>query len=126
MEEELEQEEEQKNYIEINEENVIVLNEWIYDTIINRTIKELEDDNITDLINFVNEGKRELLGFITFIYLDSKSFKKLFRYIRRAYEKSLRSIDSKRRLYLRKANNQLLEEFKNLINIMIRDERFIE
>ncbi|MBC7474976.1 MAG: hypothetical protein H7263_11840 [Candidatus Sericytochromatia bacterium] len=116
-------EEEYENYIDIDDQKVLRFNDWIYDTIINRTIKELEDSELLDLIEFVNEAKRGADGFLILSQLEKREYKILCRHIRRAYNKSL---DIRRKLYSRKAANQLLRDFKNLISELIRDERFFE
>ena len=114
--------EEYENYIEINEEITLHFHDWVYDTILNRTIKELEDDNLVDVIDYISEGKREVAGFLTILHLERRDFKTLYRYMKRAYEKSLYT----RKIYNRKAHNQLLKQFRNLVEMFIKDERFGE
>ena len=117
------EEEEYENYIEINEETLFPFNDWVYDTILNRTLKELTEENLVDLMELIQEGKREANGYLSLVYLEKREFKLLYRNMTRAYNRSIQAI---RKTYLRKANNRLLREFKLLIDSFVKDDRFTE
>ena len=64
-----------ESFIEINAETVIHFQDWIYDAILNRTIKEFEDNLLIEFVDFANIGKREINGYISLLELDYISFK---------------------------------------------------
>ncbi len=109
-----------ENYFEINEETNIFLTDWIYDSIINRTMVELENNNLEDLSELFSEAKREANGFLSLLGLDTSNYIIAARNVRRAYEKS----QYRRGLYSRKAHNKFLKEYKNLISALIKDDRY--
>lgn len=113
--------EEIENYVEINEEVTLSFNEWMYDAIINKTLKEAELDYAHDLIDLLNESKRDASGFLSLIHLESKDYRLLSRYMSKALKNSA---NQEKRVYIRKAHNQFLREFQELINVMVRDERY--
>jgi hypothetical protein len=110
-----------ESFIEINDIFVIHFEEWIYDAILNRTIKEFEDDNLLDFADFFNSGKREQNGYLSLFELDKNSFKKVARYMRRAYYKSQ---PRRTGLYSRKAHQLYLKEFKDFIGLLYKDDRY--
>jgi hypothetical protein len=109
------------SFIEINDGLVIHFEDWIYDAIINRTLKEFEDKMLLDFVDFINYGRRETTGYLSLMDLDSASYKIFCRNIRKAYNKSQ---PRKTGLYSRKAHNQFLRDFKNLIYYLYKDDRF--
>lgn len=116
-----EQEEEFENYIEINEYVTKYYNDWMYDAIINKTLKEAEEEADYDLIELLLESKRESAGFLGILHLENKEFRLLCRYMDRAYKNSY---EQAKRIYIRKAHNQFLREFKELLEYMVRDDRY--
>lgn len=110
-----------ENYIEVNEDIVMKFNDWMYDAIINKTLKELQIEYEHDLIDILTEAKRDSNGFLSLLHLESKEYRLICRYMERAYRNSYKQ---EKRVYIRKAHNQFLREFKNLIDVMVRDERY--
>ena len=110
-----------ESFIEINEELVIHFEDWIYDAILNRTIKELEEDNLVDFAEFLKMGKRGANEYLSLLFLEVDSYKLLFRYFRRALSKSQQKRTG---VYSKKAHNTFIIEFKDLIFLLYKDERF--
>ena len=111
-------------YVEVNEELTVNLTDWVYDNIINRTILELEKDMAYDLVDFIQEGRRENAGFLSFIHLDSDNYKRLIRYIRRAFNNS--NINIKPTVFKAKQYKVFISEYRDLINVLFSDERFLD
>lgn len=109
-------------YVEVNEELTVNLTDWVYDNIINRTILELEKDMAYDLVDFIQEGRRENAGFLSFIHLDSYNYKRLIRYIRRAFNNS----SIRQTVFKAKQYKIFMDEYRDLINVLFSDERFLD
>ena len=113
--------EEVENYIQINEGVTVSFNNWMYDAIINKTLKEAENDCYYDLIDLLNESKRDSSGFLSLLHLQIREFRMMCRYMNKAYKKS---DGQEKRVYIRRAHNQFLRQFQDLWELMTRDERY--
>jgi len=109
------------NYVEINENATMIFNDWMYDAIINKTVKEAEDEHAYDLIDLLNESRRDSVGFLSLLHLERQDFRMLYRCLNKAYKKSY---EQEKRVYIRKAHNQFLKRFQELIELITRDERY--
>lgn len=110
-----------ENYIEIDEDNIITFSDWVYDAIINKTLKEVELNYDYEFIELLNNAKRGADGFLNLSYLESRDYRILCRYISKAYKNSYYQ---EKRIYTRKAHNQFLKIMQNLIDTMVKDERY--
>jgi hypothetical protein len=112
-----------ENYIEINLELTIYFEDWVYDGILNRTLQVLENEHMTDFVEFITEGKREEKGCLILTYLDFQAYKTLSRSIVQAYNNSR---NRKTGVYNRKTHNLFLKSFNELTLALYKDERIFE
>lgn len=110
-----------ENYIEVNEDTLINFNDWMYDAIINKTLIESQKDYNHDISDLLIESKRDSNGFLSLIHLESREYRYICRYMEKAYNYSY---SQEKRVYIRTAHNQFLKSFRELINTMVRDERY--
>lgn len=112
-----------ENFIEISEEVSISFSPWAYDAIINKTVKEMEDDLKWDLVEFISDSKRGSLGYLLLTDLDERTYRRIIKYIRHAFYRSRpRQAD----MYLKKFHAIFVNEFHNLIIELLKDERFLK
>lgn len=112
-----------ENFIEISEEVSISFSPWTYDAIINKTVKEMEDDLKWDLVEFISDAKRGSLGYLLLTDLDERTYRRIIKYIRHAFYRSRpRQAD----MYLKKFHAIFVNEFHNLIIELLKDERFLK
>lgn len=113
--------EEIENYIEIDEDHVFTFSDWVYDAIINKTLKEVELNYDYEFIELLNDAKRGANGFLSLSHLESRDFRVLWRYMTKAYKNSY---TQEKRIYTRKAHNQFLKIMHNLMDEMVKDPRY--
>lgn len=112
-----------ENYIEINEDLTLSLEDWIYDGIVNRVIMVLEEDFAYELANTFQETKRESSGFLSLLHLDVKEYKIIIRYIRKALYKAKAGGTN---VYIKKNRRIFLEAFESLVRALFSDPRFVD
>lgn len=112
-----------ENFIEISEEVSISFSPWAYDAIINKTVKEMEDDLKWDLVEFISDSKRGSLGYLLLTDLDERTYRRIIKYIRHAF---YRSRPRQSDMYLKKFHAIFVNEFHNLIIELLKDERFLK
>ncbi|MFN8672435.1 MAG: hypothetical protein U0457_10215 [Candidatus Sericytochromatia bacterium] len=110
------------SYIDVNEENVLFFNPWIYDAILNKTIQEMENDLKFDLSEFIHEGTRNKNAYISLTELDEKTFRRIIKYFRLALYKSRKKKLSR---YVKKYHAIFVDEFERLIYVLMEDQRFL-
>lgn len=110
-----------ENYIEINDDLTLSLEDWIYDGIVNRVIMVLEEDFAYELANTFQETKRESSGFLSLLHLEVKEYKIIIRYIRKALNKAK---DGGISVYNKKNRRIFLEAFESLVRALFSDPRF--
>lgn len=112
-----------ENFIEISEEVSLSFSPWAYDAIINKTVKEMEDELKWDLVEFMTDASRGSLGYLLLTDLDEKTFRRIIKYIRQAF---YRSRPRQSDMYLKKFHAIFVNEFHNLIIELLKDERFLK
>lgn len=112
-----------ENYIEINDDLTLSLEDWIYDGIVNRIIMVLEEDFAYELANTFQETKRESSGFLSLLHLDVKEYKIIIRYIRKALYKAKAGGTN---VYIKKNRRIFLEAFESLVRALFSDPRFVD
>jgi len=110
-------------FIEVRENELIELKDWVYDGILNRLINELEANDEAELLEFFYDSNRNSSAFLSFESLDSVNFKKVFRYLKNAHKISRRRVNT---LYNKKAYREFSYAFEDLIHLFFLDKRIQE
>jgi len=110
--------------IEISENHRVIVSDWVYDAIINRTISEIRVSEQPELFEYLQRCRRENGEMLSFNYFDAEEYKIVTGFFRQAYNRSKEEQIVNKRIFRRKYYHQFLREYNDLMYQLIKDERF--
>ncbi|GIW21726.1 MAG: hypothetical protein KatS3mg068_0733 [Candidatus Sericytochromatia bacterium] len=109
-----------ENFIELNENTIFYFDNWIYDAIINKLIKYMEDKEDFKFYDIVFNAKRENNSFLSLKDLNISEFHYFFNLLRSAINKKEKSF------FVKEKKKEFFNKFDELLEAFYKDDRFYQ
>lgn len=107
-----------ENFIEINENLILYFEDWLYDAIINKLFKYIEDKEDFTFYDLIFDAKRENNSFLSIKDLDIKDFHYFRNLLRDSVEKR------ERMFFVKEKQIIFMKECRKLLESFYEDDRF--
>jgi hypothetical protein len=107
-----------ENFIEINENSIFYFEDWIYDAIINKLLKNIEEKKDFTFYDLIYDAKRENISFISIKDLDIKNFHDFYKLLKDTLMKR------EKNFFTREKQNIFMKKCRELLESFYNDDRF--